>query len=72
MNKVQNDNAPPLAVRLALGKIDDVELAISASIDQFVQTVSTSLRSTKEPSPAQRRAMHTEVLPCPENDAAAS
>lgn len=51
MNKVQNDNDLPLTVRLALDKIDDVELAIAASIDRFVHTSGARLSSAIEPRP---------------------
>lgn len=67
MNKVQNDNALPLAVRLALDKIDGIETVIAASIDRFVHTSGARLSSAIEPSPGQRRAAHDKSLPYSEN-----
>ncbi len=67
MNKARTDNDLPLTMRLALNKIDDVELAIAASIDRFVHTSVTRLSSAIEPSPGQHRAAHDKSLSYPEN-----
>lgn len=67
MNKVPNDNPPPLAMRLALDRIDRIESGITASIDRFADTVSAGLLSAEEPNAGHWKAEHEAPLPYPKN-----
>jgi hypothetical protein len=67
MNKVRNDETLPLAVRLALDKIDGIEAAITGSIDRFIHITGSNLSSAIEPSPDEGRATYDKSLPYPEN-----
>lgn len=67
MNKVSNDNPPPMAMRLALDKIDRIESAIAASIDRFADAVSAGLLSSEEPFASQWKAEREVPLPYPKN-----
>ena len=72
MNKVQTDNDLPLTVRMALNKIDDVELAIAASIDRFADTVGAELCNAIEPKSGIRKAAHENISPYRDNGSVAA
>ena len=66
MNRLPNHESLPLAVQLALEKIDGIEAAISESLDRFAHTIEASLSGAIEPSLSQCRAANDKSLPHPE------
>jgi hypothetical protein len=67
MNKMPNDNPPPLAMRLILDRIDGIESAIAASIDRFADAVRADLLSAEEPNAGHRKTKHEVPPPYPKN-----